>query len=136
MSMSSATLTRRASAVTTREGAGAKNTRLAVSFPVEFVHDAMHDRREEECSRCDEDEPRVQRVDACEHLASVRVRRVDGAHAARDHRGVEKGVAPGKPFEVLVARHSDRERHHDERRGAYGMAQHAADESSARDGRV
>ena len=109
---------------------------LPVLFPMELVHDAMHERREQERGRRDEYEPGVQRIEAREYLAAIRVRRVDGTHAARDHRAVEEGVAPREPLEVLITRHPDGKGHHDERQSGGGMAQHATYESSAREKRV
>ena len=96
---------------------------------------AVHDRREDQTSRDDEDEPRIQSVETREQLAGIGVRRVDGSHAACDHRGVQEGVAPREPLEVLVARHADRERDHDQRCRGGRVAQQAPDEAPPGNGR-
>ena len=58
----------------------------------------------------DEHESGVQRVEAGEELSASGLRRVDGTHAAEQHRAVEERGNPLETLECAVTGHADRER--------------------------
>lgn len=88
----------------------------------------MGDRGEEDACGDDDDESAVEGVAACEELALGGDGRVDRAHAAEEHGGVEEGVGPAEVFEVVVAEHADGEGGGDEEGGDAAAAGHAGDE--------
>src|SRR4029079_14069240 len=69
-------------------------TPLTALFPVDFVQQAVQNRREYHAGRDDEEKAGIERVQAGEQLATVRLRRIDPAHAAQEHRGVQERIAP------------------------------------------
>jgi hypothetical protein len=81
-------------------------TELAVFLPVEPVHDAVHYRCDHEGRRDQEYQTRVERIETCEQLTSIRSRRVYRTHSAHEHCSIQEGIAPWELLEVLVARHA------------------------------
>src|SRR5438093_11058198 len=71
-----------------------KSISESLSLPVEPVQDAVEHRCKEEARHDQEHAARIQRIDPREQFAVVRKRRLYGTHAAEQHRGVEKRVAP------------------------------------------
>src|SRR5260221_14551925 len=67
--------------------------------PVKLMDEAMERRGQEESGGDQEDEPRVEGVEAGEQLAAVGTQRVDRPHAPQQHGGVQKAVPPGQTFE-------------------------------------
>lgn len=68
---------------------------------VELVKQATHHRSQQYPRDCDDDETRVQRVHACEHLAPRRVQRVDRAHSPRIIDAFRKAsvqLSPSNPW--------------------------------------
>jgi len=67
---------------------------LDLLIPVEAVHGAMKEWREEKSGSDDEYEAGVEGKEASEQLPTERLRRIDGAHAAEEHCSVKERVDP------------------------------------------
>jgi hypothetical protein len=73
---------------------------------------AVQPRRTHVAHGAHEDKPGEERVQPGTDFPGRRARLVDGAHAAEEHRGVEKGLDPVEPFGPVVDRHPQEQ--HDE----------------------
>src|ERR1700704_1004216 len=71
-------------------------------LPMDQMHDAVNHWCEEECRHNQKDAAGVEGENPGEHLARIRARRVHRSHAAEEHRGIQKSVAPGKALETFV----------------------------------
>lgn len=107
---------------------------LAVLLPMELVHQSVHHRREDEACRHQEHQPRIERVQAGKHLATIGSGWVHRPHAAHQHGGIQEGVAPWEVLKVLVARHTHGQRQTEKRQRGCGMEQYAPNKPLARDG--
>ena len=90
--------------------------RQSVVFQMQFVHDPVHERRQDERRRPDEQQAGKQRVARGEEFAGVARDRIDGAHPPEDHRCVDQGVDPRQTAQVVVPEHADGKGHADDER--------------------
>jgi hypothetical protein len=54
----------------------------------------MEDRREDEASDANQQQPRVERIEAFEQLATIAFGLDVRSHAAKDHGGMAEGIEP------------------------------------------
>jgi hypothetical protein len=81
---------------------------------MESVEEAVKYGHEKDARYGQEHQACVQRVEAREHLASRRDRRLHGTHSAEKHGRVEKRVSPRQMLEMNVAGDSGAQRAEDE----------------------
>ena len=91
------------------------------------MQDPVDDRGEEDAAAGDEDEAAEEGIKRGENLGggAGEVGAVDGSLAAHQHGGFEKGIQPGEPAKVAVARHAKGEGEADEDQGDEKVAGHA-----------
>jgi hypothetical protein len=93
---------------------------LARAFDMELVKEAMDQRSQQQAGDADNREAAVERVKRREEFARSGSNRIDGTHAAENHRRVEQRVNPRQPLEKMVAARAERERTREDR--ARGLA--------------
>ena len=67
------------------------------------VQQTVQYRRQHDTDDDQKNHPGIKRVNSGEQCAVIGDRRIYRAHAAKQHRGVEKGVAPGQVFKMHIA---------------------------------
>lgn len=75
-----------------------------------MMQETMGDRSNQESCDSDEREPAVKCVERCEKFTGFGMQRVDGAHPAKDHRGVEQRIEPGEALKEVIAANAEEQR--------------------------
>ena len=98
------------------------------------MKNSVYDGGEENAAAGDEDEAAEEGIEGGEDLGggAGEVGAVDGALTAHEHRGFEKGIQPGEPAKVAVARHAKGEGEADKDQGDEEVAGHAPEEDVVR----
>jgi hypothetical protein len=73
---------------------------------MEFVQEAMKERRKDDTNARNESDPAEERVTPGKGLAAAGLNGRERPHARQDHRGVREGIQPGKFLEVMVSSHT------------------------------
>src|SRR4051812_1561794 len=97
------------------------------------MYEAMEHWREQDAGDHQHHHAGVQGVDSGEQFAPLRLQlRVDGSHAAEQHRRVQVRVDPVHALEIAVAEHADRERPRNHAHPETEMPRHTARKLGAR----
>ena len=73
---------------------------------MQLMQHPVNDRPESDGGNNEDCESTVERVESSEELAGDTLRRRNGTHSGKDHRGVDVCVDPAHAFEVMVSDHS------------------------------
>lgn len=75
----------------------------------------MKNRGQKQAAADDQEQAAIEGVERRKELAARRMQRVDLAHTAQNHRGIEQGIDPRQIFVIMVPAHSDQQRDGDQK---------------------
>ena len=76
---------------------------IGAIFEMGPVQQAVHPWGEHDADEADEHEPAEEGIERCEQLGARRVHAIDGAHAAKNHRRVQKRIEPRQPSKSRIS---------------------------------
>ena len=98
---------------------------------MKLVQEAMEDGGEDDANTAEESEATEEGVAAGKDFSGVGLDGCDGAHAGKNHGGIQESIEPGEVFKKMVAGNADTEGREDDPEPDGGAASEACVEKAS-----